>query len=590
MGTTPSSSLPTVDDVITPAHRAELTGFCYRMLGSAFDAEDAVQETLTRAWRAYDRFEGRSEVRTWLYRIASNVCFDALRGRQRRALPMEMTGATRAADGLIGSPLPESAFVEPVPGNIVSTHPDDPAEAVAERESIRLAFVAALQHLPPQQRAVLILRDVLKWQASEVAELLGTTVAGVNSALQRAHATMQAKQPAETADAELSDEAQRQLLARYVDAFQRYDIEALTTLIAEDATQSMPPWAMWLRGREEILEWWQGPGAACRDSRLITTEANGTVAFGQYKPHPDGGRAPWALQVIRLEDGEIAEFTFYLDVARMFPLFGLPDTSTEATAEISACRRARALAIDCAVASGIVSRTVVPLPGSLSISTAPPCADTVASTIDNPRPVPPRWRERDGSARKKRSVTLAATSGGHALAAIDRPRATPSSRRARRGSSPGRPAGVHEGVADDVGDHLPQPILVAVDDDWRSAELDVDRPPGRRRAGVGCGVARQQRQVDRSHVERTLLVEPGERQHVIDEAADACRLLLGATHRVVERRRVAQTPDGDTARRSRGSSSPACAARARRRRRSGANAPRMRHARRAIPPACRASC
>jgi RNA polymerase sigma-70 factor (ECF subfamily) len=325
MGTTRSSSLPPVDDVITPAHRAELTGFCYRMLGSAFDAEDAVQETLTRAWRAYDRFEGRSEIRTWLYRIASNVCFDALRGRQRRALPMEMTGATRAADGLIGAPLPESAFVEPVPGNIVSTHPDDPADAVAERESIRLAFVAALQHLPPQQRAVLILRDVLKWQASEVAELLDTTVAGVNSALQRAHATMKAKQPTETADAGLSDEAQRDLLARYVDAFQRYDIEALTALIAEDATQSMPPWRMWLRGRDEILEWWQGPGAACRDSRLVTTEANGTVAFGQYKPHADGGRAPWALQVIRLEEGEIADFTFYLDVARMFPLFGLPD-------------------------------------------------------------------------------------------------------------------------------------------------------------------------------------------------------------------------------------------------------------------------
>jgi RNA polymerase sigma-70 factor, ECF subfamily len=325
MGTTPTSSRPAIDDVLTPAHRAELTGFCYRMLGSAFDAEDAVQETLTRAWRAYDRFEGRSEVRTWLYRIASNVCFDALRGRQRRALPMEMTGASRAADGLVGSPLPESAFVEPAPGNIVSTHPSDPADAVAERESIRLAFVAALQHLPPQQRAVLILRDVLKWQASEVAELLETTVAGVNSALQRAHATMHDKQEADTRLDEPSDEAQRELLARYVDAFERYDIEELTTLIAADATQSMPPWAMWLRGRDEILEWWQGPGAACRGSRLIATEANGSVAFGQYKPDPAGGRAPWSLQVLRIGDDGIAEFTFYLDVARMFPLFGLPE-------------------------------------------------------------------------------------------------------------------------------------------------------------------------------------------------------------------------------------------------------------------------
>jgi RNA polymerase sigma-70 factor, ECF subfamily len=326
MGTTPTtSSRPAVDDVLTSAHRAELTGFCYRMLGSAFDAEDAVQETLTRAWRAYDRFEGRSEVRTWLYRIASNVCFDALRGRRRRALPVEMTGASRAADGLVGVPLPESAFVEPVPGNVVSTHPSDPADAVAERESIRLAFVAALQHLPPQQRAVLILRDVLKWRATEVAELLDTTVAGVNSALQRAHATMSAQQHADDRLEEPSDDAQRELLAKYVDAFERYDIEALTTLIAEDATQSMPPWAMWLRGREEILDWWQGPGAGCRGSRLLATEANGSAAFGQYRADPTGGHAPFALQLLRVGDDGIAEFTSYLDAARLFPLFGLPD-------------------------------------------------------------------------------------------------------------------------------------------------------------------------------------------------------------------------------------------------------------------------
>ncbi|MDF2731526.1 MAG: sig7, partial [Desertimonas sp.] len=292
MGTTQTSSRPSIDDVLTPAHRAELTGFCYRMLGSAFDAEDAVQETFTRAWRAYDRFEGRSEVRTWLYRIASNVCFDTLRGRQRRALPMEMTGSTPASDGLIGVPLPESAFVEPAPGNSVSTRPSDPAEAAAERESIRLAFVAALQHLPPQQRAVLILRDVLKWHASEVAELLDTTVAGVNSALQRAHATMNARQRAEVPTVEPDDEAQGELLARYVDAFERYDIEALTALIAADATQSMPPWAMWLEGRDEILAWWQGIGAGCRGSRLIVTEANGSDALGQYKIDSAGGHAP----------------------------------------------------------------------------------------------------------------------------------------------------------------------------------------------------------------------------------------------------------------------------------------------------------
>jgi RNA polymerase sigma-70 factor, ECF subfamily len=313
-----------VEEVLTPARRTELTGFCYRMLGSACDAEDAVQETLTRAWRAYDRFEGRSEVRTWLYRIASNVCFDALRGRQRRAVPMEMTGASCAADGLVGAPLPETAFVEPAPGNIISTHPSDPAEAAAERESIRLAFVAALQHLPPQQRAVLILRDVLKWQASEVAELLDTTVAGVNSALQRAHATMAAKQQLSAQALEPEGEEQRQLLARYIDAFERYDMAALTALITEDATQSMPPWVMWLRGRDEILAWWQGPGAQCRGSRLLTTEANGSVAFGQYRRDPSGGHSPWALQVLRFDGDRIADFTFYLDVPRLFPLFGLP--------------------------------------------------------------------------------------------------------------------------------------------------------------------------------------------------------------------------------------------------------------------------
>ena len=331
MGTTQTSSRPALDDVLTPAHRAELTGFCYRMLGSAFDAEDAVQETFTRAWRAYDRFEGRSEVRTWLYRIASNVCFDALRGRQRRALPMEMTGCDpgrRRARRSRRCPRVRSSSRPPA--TVVSTHPSDPAEAVAERESIRLAFVAALQHLPPQQRAVLILRDVLKWQASEVAELLDTTVAGVNSALQRAHATMSAKHQSRAVEpTSLSDDAQRELLAKYVDAFERYDIEALTTLIAADATQSMPPWAMWLRGPRRDPRLVAGPRRRVSRLRLIVTEANGSVAFGQYKTDPavDMPRGRCRCSASR-RDG-IAEFTFYLDVARMFPLFGLPVTSTD---------------------------------------------------------------------------------------------------------------------------------------------------------------------------------------------------------------------------------------------------------------------
>ena len=294
-------------------HRRELTAYCYRMLGSPFEAEDAVQDTLLRAWKALDRFEGRSALRSWLYRIATNVCLDMLGGRERRARPMDL-GPSREPilDNL--HELPEVTWIEPIP---------DPAEATVERETIRLAFVAALQHLPPRQRAVLILREVLHWQASEVAELLDTSIASVNSALQRARATL--------ADANVAESAQplegtdRELLERYVQAFERYDIEALTALIHEDATQSMPPYDLWLRGRDDIFAWWWGPGIACRGSRVLpTVAANGSPAFGQYKPSPSGGYEPWALQVLELSGGRIAELTFFLGTERLFPLFGLP--------------------------------------------------------------------------------------------------------------------------------------------------------------------------------------------------------------------------------------------------------------------------
>jgi RNA polymerase sigma-70 factor (ECF subfamily) len=315
-----------VDALLTPRGRAELTGFCYRMLGSAFDADDAVQETLTRAWRSADRFEGRSEARTWLYRIASNVCFDALKGRQRRAIPLDFEGPSRAADGLVGQPLAETTWIEPIPDSRLSPSAGDPGEQVAHRESIRLAFVAALQHLPPQQRAVLILREVLRWQASEVAELLDTSVAGVNSALQRARATLSEQRSTADDVREHNDEETRALLSRYVAAFEAYDMDALTALLKEDATQSMPPYAMWLRGRDEILAWWQGPGARCRGSRLIPTRANGALAFGQYRRNPDGSFYPWALQTFELAGSAIASFTIFLDTGRLFPLFGLPPT------------------------------------------------------------------------------------------------------------------------------------------------------------------------------------------------------------------------------------------------------------------------
>jgi RNA polymerase sigma-70 factor, ECF subfamily len=303
-------------------HRVELTAYCYRMLGSAFEAEDAVQDTLVRAWRGLDRFEGRSAVRSWLYRIATNVCFDMLKGRQRRARPMDL-GPARSADHPVGSTLPEATWVEPIPDSRVLPTGVDPADVAVARDSVRLAFVAALQHLPPRQRAVLILREVLSWRASEVAELLDTTVASVNSALQRARATLATSDLAERE--ETLDDAQQALLERYVDAFERYDMNALTALLHEDATQSMPPFAMWLRGREDILRFWLGQGAGCRGSRLVPTAANGSPAFAQYKPDgPGGAHRPWALQVVRISGDRIVELTFFLSTDVLFPLFGLP--------------------------------------------------------------------------------------------------------------------------------------------------------------------------------------------------------------------------------------------------------------------------
>jgi RNA polymerase sigma-70 factor (ECF subfamily) len=309
---------------VLEGYRKELTGYCYRMLGSAFDAEDAVQETFVRAWRSFDRFEGRSSVRSWLYRIATNVSLDMLSGRERRARPMDL-GPSREPVVENLSALPEVTWIEPIPdGRVV---PDgDPAEVAVAHETIRLAFVAALQHLPPRQRAVLILCEVLRWQASEVAELLETSVASVNSALQRARATLEATNL--TTDAELSvDTADAELLERYVEAFERYDMEALTALIHEDATQSMPPYDLWLTGRDDIFRWWYGPGIGCQGSRVIpTVAANGAPAFGQYKPAEGGGYEPWALQVLEIRDGKIVELTFFLDTERVFPLFGLPLT------------------------------------------------------------------------------------------------------------------------------------------------------------------------------------------------------------------------------------------------------------------------
>ena len=292
------------------------------MLGSPFDAEDAVQDVFVRAWRSRDRFEGRAAMRSWLYRIATNVCIDMLNSKERRIRPMDLGPAVEPVETNLHT-RPEATWLEPVPMQLIA--PDkDPADVAVERESIRLAFVAALQHLPARQRAALILCEVLRWQASEVAELLETSVASVNSALQRARATL-AKSNVSAGDRvpPLKD-SDRAMLERYVAAFERYDITALTSLIREDATQSMPPFDMWLSGRDDIFGWWFGPGIGCRGSRVIPAiSANGMPTYGQYKPSPNGGHEPWALQVLEVKDGRIAELTFFLDTARLFPLFGL---------------------------------------------------------------------------------------------------------------------------------------------------------------------------------------------------------------------------------------------------------------------------
>jgi len=310
------SLVATVQPATTDAleqYRRELTGYCYRMLGSAFDAEDAVQETMLRAWRSLERFEGRSALKSWLYRIATNVCFDALAGRERRARPMDLGPAQEPLFENLAE-LPEVTWITPLPT------PDELAE---QRESLRLAFVAALQHLPPKQRAALILCEVLKWQASEAAELLETSVASVNSALQRARATLATADIAATS--ELDDEA-RGLLERYVSAFEAYDIDRLTELLHEDAVQSMPPYSLWLHGRDDIFTWWFGPGIGCKGSRLVPVgRVNGMPAWGQYKPAQDGGYEPWSVIVPEVSDGRIVELTFFLDTQRLFPLFGLPD-------------------------------------------------------------------------------------------------------------------------------------------------------------------------------------------------------------------------------------------------------------------------
>ncbi|PPS77947.1 MULTISPECIES: sigma-70 family RNA polymerase sigma factor [Streptomyces] len=321
-GTATSTDL----DTRLEAHRTELTGYCYRMLGSSFEAEDAVQDTMVRAWRSYDKFEGRSSLRSWLYRIATNVCLDMLTAGNKRARPMDLTESTPLARAAL-SPRPDNTWLEPMPDARVLPTTHDPAEAAVAKESVRLAFMAALQQLPAKQRVVLILREVLAWKASEVAELLDTSVASVNSALQRARATLAERQEpgADAAVSDPLDEDQKKLLDRYVAAFEGYDMAALTALLHEDAVMTMPPFDLWLTGTRDITGFMTTLGAPCAGSRLVPVQVNGLPGFAQYKPDPDnGGFMPWAVQVLELSGGRITGFHCFLDTQRWFPLFDLP--------------------------------------------------------------------------------------------------------------------------------------------------------------------------------------------------------------------------------------------------------------------------
>jgi RNA polymerase sigma-70 factor (ECF subfamily) len=304
-------------------HRRALTGYCYRMLGSGSEAEDAVQETMVRAWRAAESLQEQAALKSWLYRIASNVCFDMLQGPQRRALPMDF-GPASAADAALGPAL--DSWVQPIADARVLPTDGDPAQIAAGRETLRLAFVAALQHLPARQRAVLILREVLRWQASEVAELLETSVASVNSALQRARATLEALDldPASGPSDVGADAEQQDLLARYVDAFERYDMTELVALLQRDAAFSMPPFPLWVQGPDDIVTFMTTTGAKCEGSRLRLTSANGGPAVGIYNRSEDGAFTPWAIVVVETSGEKISGLHHFI-YPELFPQFGLPE-------------------------------------------------------------------------------------------------------------------------------------------------------------------------------------------------------------------------------------------------------------------------
>jgi RNA polymerase sigma-70 factor (ECF subfamily) len=309
-----------IDSADLERHRAALTGHCYRMLGSPDEADDAVQETFVRAWKSLDRFEQRSSLRTWLYSIATRVCLDALGERARRVRPMELGGVGTVHDELCTRAAEE--FIEPIPESHALPHDADPAQRAILRQSIRLAFMAALQHLPPRQRAALLLMEVLGCSAAEVAATLDMSVPAVNSAIQRARATLDARQL--QADA-VAAEADPDLVHRYVEAFERYDMDALTALLHQDVVMSMPPYELWLQGPLAVRDWMLGRGIGCRGSRLLPTAANGAPAFGQFRSSGPGlGFHAWGLVVLEVTGDRVTGINTFLDTERLFPRFGLP--------------------------------------------------------------------------------------------------------------------------------------------------------------------------------------------------------------------------------------------------------------------------
>ncbi|MHA7209133.1 sigma-70 family RNA polymerase sigma factor [Arthrobacter sp. MDT1-65] len=329
--TTTRGTPPGADDTapferLLEASRRELTGYCYRMLGAASEAEDAVQETMIKAWSKRESFAGQSSLRTWLFRIAHNVCIDMLRSPQRRARPMDLGPSTRTAEAVLGAPRTESVFVQPIPDARVIDLSGDPAVVAEARDTVRLAFVAALQHLPALQRSALILCEVLRWSAAEVAALLEVTPASVNSALQRARRTMAAYEPA--APMPLEDPAHKALLAKYLAAFESYDMDVLVSLLRDDVVLSMPPFDLWLSGPADVIAWFVGKGSVCENGRLLPLDVNGAGGFANYHFVEPGLWEPWAIQVIETDGERIVGHHNFL-YPEMFGAFGLPPVIDE---------------------------------------------------------------------------------------------------------------------------------------------------------------------------------------------------------------------------------------------------------------------